>query len=252
MEGSGSVCDLLTVKPGEVNFEEAPNGFRLIYFDGRGRGEQVRLMFVLSQTKFQDVRFKWRGSNYKKFKSLNPQQSPALFGQIPVLQHNDLNLCQTGAILQYLGSQLKMSPDVSDSKCMAQATMIVNGAEDMRIRVFYQIFFHLAVSEFLGCCCCCLSSFIRWRKRRKLQVTYEKFLASFETFLTQSQSVMFFGSTPTYADVTVFDVLTNISELKVFPPKVLDRYPKVAGFLKAMQEIPHLKAYLESRPKLFP
>lgn len=55
----------------------ASTTYKLHYFDGRGRGEAIRLIFVLGNEKFEDRRYDF--DEWPKYKPNMP------LGQLPVL-----------------------------------------------------------------------------------------------------------------------------------------------------------------------
>lgn len=107
--------------------------YKLFYFDTKGRGEVIRLLFVLAGVTFEDVRIQrseWpaikSGAQCSRVHVLN--QSTFLlgmpWGQIPVLQVNGQQLAQTIPILSYLsrkfGITLPAEPKPQDFENVAQ------------------------------------------------------------------------------------------------------------------------------------
>ncbi|ESO95810.1 hypothetical protein LOTGIDRAFT_99844, partial [Lottia gigantea] len=68
--------------------------YRLHYFDVRGRGEGIRLLFAASGQKYEDKRY--TRDEWNLFKPRTP------FSQMPVLEIDGKLYGQSGAIGQYL------------------------------------------------------------------------------------------------------------------------------------------------------
>ncbi|MGR8947697.1 MAG: glutathione S-transferase N-terminal domain-containing protein, partial [Gammaproteobacteria bacterium] len=91
---------------------------KLLYFQIRGRGEQVRLLLYALELPFDDILIK-----RNQFLALTARGSATLFFySFPMLEHDKFRLCRAPAILSYLAAkhgaapsdpQLKCKPDVS-------------------------------------------------------------------------------------------------------------------------------------------
>lgn len=89
----------------------------LYYFDGPGRGEAIRLAFVVGGIEFEDFRIpleQWAS----KYKALCPT------GRVPVLEVGGYKYCESSAILMYAGKRAGLIPDDPiDLMTMWQAMM---------------------------------------------------------------------------------------------------------------------------------
>lgn len=74
--------------------------YKLIYFNARGRGERIRLLFALAGVEYEDVRIEWESPEWKKLKSTIP------FGQLPILEEDGKILTQSKTIARYLSKKL--------------------------------------------------------------------------------------------------------------------------------------------------
>lgn len=84
--------------------EMAPYG--LTYFDGRGRAEVMRYLFVLSQTPYEDVRV-----SFADWAALKPSTP---FGQLPLLRLGGETYCQSGAIMRFLARRFGFYGDTNE------------------------------------------------------------------------------------------------------------------------------------------
>lgn len=106
--------------------------FKLTYFNGGGRADQVRAVFLYTNTEFEDERLSFEEFGKKKVSGEFP------FGSVPVLQHGDFQLAQGCAITQYVSQVLGVWP--TDAKESAFALQITLAAEDARQK-FYSFYF---------------------------------------------------------------------------------------------------------------
>lgn len=99
---------------------------KLYYFQGAGRAEAIRLLLTHAGKKFQDIRFtneEWQKEK-PKFET----------GQLPALEYKGKMLCQSYAIMEFLGAKFGYLPKDYDKlyKCM----MIMNTSEDLFMKAF--------------------------------------------------------------------------------------------------------------------
>lgn len=99
-----------------------PN-YKLIYFNVRARAEIVRILFAAAGVKYEDVRYE--SPEWAKVKSTVPTP----FGQLPVLEVDGVQLCQSRAIARYLAGQFGFAGETALDK--ARVDMIVDCLEDL-------------------------------------------------------------------------------------------------------------------------
>jgi glutathione S-transferase len=98
---------------------------QLHYFSGRGRAEQSRWVLAATQTPFRNVAL----TNRADFERLN-EDGLLLFGQVPLLQVDGLNLVQSQAIVRYLARKHGLLG--GDARESALADQVAEGAADFR------------------------------------------------------------------------------------------------------------------------
>ncbi|KAL9962483.1 hypothetical protein ACROYT_G031588 [Oculina patagonica] len=101
------------------------SGYKLYYFDVRGRGEIGRLAFAAANIEFEDIRLTREEWATEKASGRSP------FGQIPFIVTPEGNaLGQSNAIMKYICRQGGLSPAESFDEALAD--MITDGVEDLR------------------------------------------------------------------------------------------------------------------------
>ena len=75
--------------------------YRLYYFNGRGRAEVSRLVFVIAGQKYEDIRYE--GDQWPKHKSEMP------LGQMPVLEVDGVKIPQSATIVRFLAKQFDLA-----------------------------------------------------------------------------------------------------------------------------------------------
>lgn len=93
---------------------------KLYYFDMIGRAEPIRLLLTHAGLKFEDIRIPF--PEWPKYKSKFE------LGQIPVLEIDGKQYCQTTAILEFLGAKYKYIP--KNFGQLSKVIFVINTLED--------------------------------------------------------------------------------------------------------------------------
>jgi len=179
----------------------------LTYFNLRGRAGHIRILLHYAKQSYVDHAI--------EFQDLIKQVSP--FGTLPTIKDGDYLISDSGAILYYLGTKFGMAP--KDPHQMAQAIMLTNAAEDLRIKYFDAPLTRdgaPAIKEFKE------KILARWLPN------FEKQLK-----LNNNGEGYFVGNELSFADITIFDVLDAISN-KV--AGTFDTTPDLAAFKTRMEQ----------------
>ncbi|CAD5114941.1 DgyrCDS3972 [Dimorphilus gyrociliatus] len=180
--------------------------YTLHYFDGRGRGEGIRLLFKIAGKEFEDKRYTF--SDWPEYKPKTP------FGQLPVLTVDDVVIAQTHAIGRYLAREFNLYG--SNSLEAAIVDQVVENNSDL------------------------ITPSIPWLFGEKDEATKAELKASyFETIGVQLNHLgkflgdkdYFLGDKISYADVVFFTGLEFIILKGEGTPEML----------KALEEVPNLK-----------
>uniref|UniRef100_A0A914V4A5 glutathione transferase n=1 Tax=Plectus sambesii TaxID=2011161 RepID=A0A914V4A5_9BILA len=202
----------------------AHHSYKLYYFNIRARAEPARFLFHLAGVPYEDVRIEredW--PNHK-------EEMP--WGQIPVLEVDGKKLGQTAAIYQYLANQFGYNGK-SDWET-AQVQELIGSVEDV-FNAMHPIFMVQDEAE-----------------KKKLM---EKFVAdTLIPYLTRLQKRFeangtdyFVGNSLTVADLLLMVTFAAFKEN--FAPGVVEKFPKLDGFLAKISEEPKIKEWIEKRPK---
>lgn len=218
--------------------------YELTYFDGRGRGETIRLLFALSTTPFIDTRL-----SVEQWQHLKPT---TLFGNVPLLtvthsSGSTHTLPQSRAIERYLAKQFGLYGSNDEEAALIDAfvdqigdarTNIVAGKGDQ---------LHAKLIEL------------------ELPQHFEKLTKFISTHSKSGHSV---GESLTWADVALFaffnssSVAANAWEKKLYS-EWFEKYPVLVGYrlahvefekfpvlvavAKRVQDYPAIAAYLSKR-----
>lgn len=193
--------------------------YTITYFNIRGRTEAMRFLLADQGCKWKDDYFSYQDwlDGKVEFKKTT------VFGQLPMLTDGDFILFQSNAILRYLGR--KHDVYGKNNKEAALIDMANDGLEDMREK-FYK----------------CV--YTEWETGKEKYIEdLPNQLKPFERLLSQNASGFLVGSTVSFADYNLLDVLQN---LLAFVPDCLNSFPHLKALKENMESRPKLKAYLQS------
>lgn len=202
--------------------------YELVYFDIRGRAEQIRLIFAYAGVEYVDTaidRNRW--SEEKKNFPL---------GQVPVLYERsdagELLIPQSLAIVRHLGRAFDLYGAGEPQR--VQCDVVIDTVAELRAR-FNEIAFY---PNFL----------------RDEEVTQRYFATTFPAYLDQLETLhaagaeaghgYFVGESVTIADLVAFDTLDAHLEVR---PACLDGREELARFMKAVIAQPAVAGYLARR-----
>jgi len=162
--------------------------YKLIYFNGRGRGEPARLLFAYAGVKYEDKRME--GPEWPAFKPKTP------FGQMPILEIDGgkHTVAQSKAIYRYLGNEFNLVP--KDHIQAARADMLVDGYDDVskHFDPWYMENDPAKKQEI-------------WKKLETEHIA--PFLRLYEKFLTSNGTGYFVNNSITWADIFLFDAFDS-------------------------------------------
>ena len=108
----GSVLLLSSIKK--------PKKIKLLYFDIKGKGEPIRMLMSYCNYPLEDYRFK----NREEFMELKTS-GKLTFGQVPalIINNDEEIICQTNAIMRYLGKLTGMYPSCPIKAALVDSIM---------------------------------------------------------------------------------------------------------------------------------
>jgi len=209
--------------------------YKLTYFNIKGKGEIIRLLFAVAGVEYEDHRIERADWDNQKAK-VNPP-----FGQLPLLTIDGHTYCQSISIARYLAEKFGLAggSDIEKLRC----DMLVHCTEDM------------------------LMAFVAvWResdaeKKAQLAKKYiteqlPVYYGNFEKVLKENKGGdgFFVGDSLTVADLTFYHYVSNVSmythagaseqELK----DLLKKYPKLHGLIERVDKHPKVAAWIAKRP----
>lgn len=194
----------------------------LVYFEGRGRAEIVRLLLSACSLEFKEVPIKTREQFLDLKKGLT-------FGQVPLLKIDGKNLVQTNAIVRHLARAHSLYGKSEDERTKVDA--VYEGTRD-----FYTAF--LPAGFF----------FPLDKVKEKTADTVAKYLPLFEQILKDNGSNGYLvGNSLTFADIGLLEALLAIKDY--YEPEVFEDFPEIEMFLKTVCQLPFFDKYSKETRK---
>jgi len=198
-------------------------GYKLTYFNMRGRAECIRLIFAATGTKFEDVRI-----NPDKWPELKPTTP---WGQMPILEVGGNKLSQTITICRYLGRELKLAgKDAWEAGKCDEYVDSINDLFAEWVKYFYN-------SDPTA--------------KAKAHEDFKsgplpKYLGKFNDIKGKVGGKFLVGEGLTWADIFIADKLDRLQESE--GDDVLDKYPALKAFKEAVYATPNISSYVQQRP----
>uniref|UniRef100_A0A914P3U4 glutathione transferase n=1 Tax=Panagrolaimus davidi TaxID=227884 RepID=A0A914P3U4_9BILA len=202
--------------------------YKLTYFDARGLGEAIRLIFKYANIEFEDIRF--HAKDWPKIKPTTPA------GKVPILEFDGNYLVESAAICRYLARKhgLAGKGDLEEAKVDA----IVDQNKD----------FHFLVAQWIRVKYGMENGNEKEMKEKIVIPQSEIYLPLYQKYLKESGSGFLVKSGLTFADFIVSEFLIT---LRLNAPEVLEEYPEILQYLDRMKNIPQLKEYYATRKEEF-
>nr|QNM80586.1 glutathione S-transferase sigma1 [Daphnia pulex] len=200
-------------------------GYKLYYFNVRGRGELSRLILHYAGVPFDDFRFE--GKDWPAFKSKMP------FGQVPVLEvDGEKMLAQSHTIARYLARQHGLAGQNDWEQSQA----------DMYVDCIYDL--HGAMRT------------PTWEtdpvKQKELfdkvnQDTIQPHLEKVEQHLVKNGGGHLVGQGLTWADIAYYAYFTTPIMTRL-GGEVFSKAPQLKKLIETVGNNPNIKKYVETRP----
>uniref|UniRef100_A0A8C5V960 glutathione transferase n=1 Tax=Microcebus murinus TaxID=30608 RepID=A0A8C5V960_MICMU len=188
---------------------------KLHYFRGRGRMESVRWLLAAAGVEFEEEFLETR-EQYEKLQ----KDGRLLFGQVPLVEIDGMELTQTRAILSYLAAKYNLYG--KDLKERVRIDMYTDGTLDLMMMVAVGAFKPPAEKEETSA------------KTRYFPV-FEKILKDHgEDFLV--------GNKFSWADIQLLEAILLVEELDA---SVLSDFPLLKAFKTRISNIPTIKKFLQ-------
>jgi len=204
-----------------------PN-YKLTYFNGRGRGEIIRLVLTAAGVPFTDNRLSFE--EFAKIKSTLP------FNQVPVFEiDNKVTLCQSLTIGRYLARKYNLAGKTDVEQ--AQADMIVDCIEDALKPV--PVFFRFTPDPVKKA----------ELKKKFIEEQLPEFLNKLEALLVSNKGGdgYFVGDQLTWADLHLVRMQGSLV-LSVGLATPFDKHPKLNALFNRVVQLPKIAPYQANLP----
>jgi len=216
-----------------------PGTWRVLYFDAPTRGEQVRMLLVLANVEFHDVRLAFPEGLGPYKKAAMADASPLLGTDMcPAVTAPDGTHCiETSDIMRFIGQRVGLAPKTDSAEDKTAMDVCLLAQETMN-QVFYPLFKPMIVKKIMPL------SLVQYAIIGRAS-TYEpqpsavllEHLSRYEAALDASGGPYMCGAKPTYADASVFAILNEILAYKCFDrAALLEGKPKLARLLSTLGE----------------
>ncbi|KAF0286840.1 Glutathione S-transferase [Amphibalanus amphitrite] len=215
----GSVCSSRSSAPVEASPTTKMPSLKLVYFDGKGRGEPIRWILAAGGQAFEQEKF-----GFEEWPAKKPTTP---YGSVPLLEVDGEPLCQTLAIARYagtIGGLVSTDPFKNALGDEAADTM----AE--LCSTFFSTMFEKDAEKKAA------------DEKKLFEETMPKIFGLWESrmstkFLTADK--------PIWQDVFLGHWLSRFAEIN---PQLIAKYPKLTALKDAVLQIDGVKKYLANPP----
>ena len=194
-------------------------------FQGRGRAELIRWIFIQTGVPYEDVRF--TKEEWEAFKPKSP------YGGLPILEIDGKLFGGSGPIERYVAEQHRLAGS--------------NELENFELNTIYDLTFDLLLWILLH----------RFEKEdaRKAELKKElnkkhfpKYLGILNKLITNNGVAdgWIFGNKVTYIDMRVAQLADSVLQVN---PNALDGYPAVAKLKATVEALPKIAKWIKERPE---
>ncbi|ESO92139.1 hypothetical protein LOTGIDRAFT_233205 [Lottia gigantea] len=197
------------------------SGAKLIYFNGRGRAEIIRLVLGYLEIEYEEE-YLTEKSQIEKLRA----DGKLLFQQVPVLEIDGRIWCQGGAIVRYLARKGRIygNNDLDASRI----DELYDGSRDFWI-AFAAIGFQDEAQAL---------------QTSLISKTMPRYLPIFNKILEDNGSGYLYGKSVTLADLGLLEALLMVHEY--FGTSSMEAFPAVQKFYNLMTEDSKIAAFLKS------
>jgi len=196
-----------------------PPSYHLTYFDIRGRGEVIRLLFAAANQTYTERRVQF--AEWAQVKPTMP------FGQLPLLNISGSYYTQSLAIQNYLAREFGFYPTNAIDGLMTD--QIANAREDL-LKIESRVF-----------------TFRDSSYNQTLMDAYPRYLGQFNSYIKANPSMSGYviGDKMSLADIIISEGTQTISQAN---PSVLTPYPEILALRQKVMAQDGIRQYLATRP----
>ncbi|KAI1711872.1 putative glutathione S-transferase 8 [Ditylenchus destructor] len=198
--------------------------YRLRYFDIRGLGEPIRMIFHYAQVPFEDVRI-----SQDEWSDL---KSSTRYGKLPELEVEGKKLAESMSIARFLGNKFGLGGSDEWQK------QKIDEISDIQKDLAHEL------SSFIGTALGMREGDKKALRKELYLPTIRRYLPTYVRMLDESGSGFLISSGPTWVDFFVEEYLTTLNNVD---PKLFKKYPKLAEYVERVQHLPQLRSYMSTR-----
>jgi len=199
--------------------------YKLTYFNAKGSAEVIRFIFAQGGVKYEDVRVKVRGEQWKEMKPTTP------FGVLPVLEVDGKQLGGSLIIGRYLAEMFGLSGDSPFEN--AQIANIVDAVYDFN-QEFTKMFFEQDETRKA-----------EMMKKLKEEVIPTK-LQFFEKRASTNDSGWLYAGKLTWADFCLY--LSLEWAMKTVSSEFMSNFPGLTKMRASVEALPNIAKWIKERP----
>ena len=199
--------------------------YTLIYFNGKGRAESVRLLFAAAGVEYEDRRIQ-----REEWQALKPEVP---FGQLPCLEVDGQRIGQSSAMLRFLGRETGMAGKTSMDQALVDS--VTDTINDLREKFVPHMFEKDEDKKKAGI-------------KEFLEKTLPEICEKLEAFTKANKSSTGcpFGDSMTYADVHLYACMEGfVNGMGV----KLDKFPGVLAVYETVKTNPGVAKWVKDRPE---
>ncbi|CAG5130824.1 unnamed protein product [Candidula unifasciata] len=202
-----------------------PSQIKIGYWKIRGLAQPIRYLLKYAGQDFENIMYEQGDPpDYSRESWFTVKHTLGLaFPNLPYLIDGDIRITQSNAILNYLASKFGLCGETD--KVKAENFMMVENAMDFRnglAKVLYNRDYSKLIDDYF--------------------TTVHTTLKAFDTFL-EGRTWFAGGKNPTACDFPLYELL---DQHRLMKPDILKDYKNLQAFLKRFEELPQIKAYLQS------
>jgi len=200
--------------------------YKLNYFDVRGLGEVIRLVFAQAGVKYEDNRIALGNQDWK---SLAP------YGQLPVLEvDHKIRIAQSCAIARYIARQHGLAGKTPEEEALVDSLGDAHKDFFHETRDFYVVAFGFGPGD------------KDKLYTEKVVAAKDKLFPALEKFLKESGSGFLVGKSVTWVDFLIAERLETTHE---YAPHLFDGHPEIPAWINHVMDLPNIKKWIQERPK---
>jgi len=201
-----------------------PN-YKLVYFNGRGRGEVARFLLLQVGVEFEDYRVA-----VEEWKEMKPT---ILTQTLPLLEVDNEKITGSGPINRYLANEFNLGGKSNLEKAKIQS--VVDVVDDLYLKI---------MATYVG------DDASKASAKEALKGHINFYFGILEKMISSNKSSEGWacGEELTYADLSV---AANVEPILAADPAIANSFPNLKTCVNSVTSLPHIASYLKDRPDSF-